>query len=209
MKKLVLFLGIIAAGLTACNLEPELGELVQDMLVQTLYDEGEINGTENIFETYSTFTIREDTIGFVSSRYADTILVDDSGNDYVSSVVNLAKDSVLASGFSEDDANPDFAVNIVVLDNFSFVQTINYPGYYPGYYGYYGYYYPYVSTYYASYGTMVIEVVDIRNYAANGNKYKVIWKAIIGDLYATVDLETKTLEAITQAFQQSPYLEKN
>jgi hypothetical protein len=54
---------------------------------------------------------------------------------------------------------------------------------------------------------MVIEIVDVKN--ATGNDYKVIWKAFIGDLYTTFDLKTKTLEAIDQAFVQSPYISKD
>lgn len=197
--------------LTGCNLEPQLGELVKDMVVQTQYDEESINVSQNIFTTYATFTIREDTIGFVSTRYSNTNIVDGAGDDFVKPVSRLVRDSVLASGFIRvaPTANPDFAVNVTVLDNFNFFQTITYPGYYPGYYGYYGYYYPYVSTYYSSYGTLVIEIVDVKNYVANGNKYKVIWKAYMGDLYATIDLKAKTLEAVTQAFKQSPYIRKD
>ena len=64
-----------------------------------------------------------------------------------------------------------------------------------------------MNTYSAQYASMVIEIVDIKN--ATGNDYKVIWKAFIGDLYTTFDLKTKTLEAIDQAFIQSPYIQKN
>ncbi|QOI97090.1 MAG: DUF4136 domain-containing protein [Flammeovirgaceae bacterium] len=197
--------------LAGCNLEPQLGELVKDMVVQTQYDQTSINASQNIFTTYATFTIREDTIGFVSTRYTNTYIVDGTGDDFVKPVSRLVRDSVLASGFTKvaPTANPDFAVNVTVLDNFNFFQTITYPAFYPGYYGYYGYYYPFVSTYYSSYGTLVIEIVDVKNYAANGNKYKVIWKAYMGDLYATIDLKAKTMEAVTQAFKQSPYISKD
>ncbi len=200
------------AGLWGCNLEPQLGELVKDMVVQTQYDQTSVNASQNIFTTYATFTMREDTLGFVSTRYSNTFIIDGPSDDFVKPVSRLVRDNIIASGFTKvsPSGNPDFAVNVLVLDNFSFFQTIIYPGYYAGgYYGYYGYYYPFVSTYYASYGTLVIEIVDIKNYTANGNQYKVIWKAYMGDLYATVDLKVKTLEAISQAFVQSPYIIKD
>jgi hypothetical protein len=56
---------------------------------------------------------------------------------------------------------------------------------------------------------MVIQVVDNKNYVANGNKYKVIWTAFVGDLAATLDLKGKSLEAVDQAFEQSPYISKD
>jgi hypothetical protein len=206
----LIFLSVGLSVLTGCNLEPQLGELVKDMVVQTVYDQGSVNASQNIFTTYSTFTIREDTIGFVSTRYSNTYITDRPSDDFVKPVSRLVRDSILASGYTKvaPTENPDFAVNVTVLDNFNFFQTLSYPTFYPGYYGYYGYYYPIVSTYYSSYGTLVIEIVDVKNYAANGNKYKVIWKAYMGDLYATIDLKTKTLEAVSQAFSQSPYIEK-
>lgn len=215
MSRNILISLTLAALVTACEMQPETGELARYMVVQTQFDESVITGTSNIFNTYSTYIIRNDTIGYVSTSSNDTVLIDgvniSVANGFVTPVVNTARQQLNAAGFqqvSEDD-DPDFAVNIAVLQNFSFFQTINYPGFYSGYYGYYGYYYPIVNTYYSNYATMIIEIVDIRNYAANGNKYKVVWKASIGDLISTDDLRGKTLEAIEQAFAQSPYIQKN
>ncbi len=215
MKKYFLLIQAFLLGATACDLQPESGDLAKDMVVQTRYDEPSISELFNVFTTYSTFIIREDTIGFVSNTSSDTVLIDGVNmsipNGYVTPVVERVKEKLSGAGFQQvtDENDPDFAVNIAVLDNFSFFQTINYPGYYSGYYSYYGYYYPIVQTYYSNYATMVIEIVDIKNYALNGNRYKVIWKASIGDLYTTFDLRGKTLEAIDQAFIQSPYIQNN
>lgn len=200
--------------LYGCELEPQLGERVAEMVVQTNYEESSVNAEFNIFNTYSTFILRKDTIGFVSSTSSDTILIDGVNitvpGGFVTPVVNRVEHHLTAAGFNkvEEDENPDFAVNIAVLQNFNLFQTINYPGFYPGYYGYYGYYYPIVTTYYSNYATLIIEIVDIRNYSLNGNGYKVIWKASIGDLISTVDLQKKTLSAVDQAFIQSPYIDK-
>jgi hypothetical protein len=215
MKVGLVQLILYTALLSGCNMEPQIGERAADMVVQTKYDVSSINTTSNIFNTYSTFILRIDTIGYVSTRSSDTVLVDGVNinvtGGFVTPVVNRVLLHLNAAGFvkvtEEDD--PDFAVNIAVLQNFDFFQTINYPGFYPGYYGYYGYYYPIVTTYYSNYATMIIEVVDIKNFSLNGNGYKVIWKASVGDLISTVDLRAKTLEAIDQAFLQSPYINKS
>lgn len=215
MNKGIVLILICSLLVMACELEPQSGELARYMAVQTEYDQSSVNSTSNVFHTYSTFIIRNDTIGFVSTASNDTILVDGKNinvpNGYVTPVVNRIKLKLNEAGFNQvgESANPDFAVNTAVLQNFSFFQTVNYPGYYSGYYGYYNYYYPIVRTHFSNYATLVIEIVDVKNYAINGNRYKVIWKASIGDLIATDDLRGKTLEAIEQAFLQSTYIKKS
>jgi hypothetical protein len=212
MKKIAAVL--IVMSITGCAREPEVADLVKYMVVQTDYDLEKINEEENIFNDYSTFVLREDTLGFVSTYSNDTILLDQPGTriDFVNAVIEEVSTNATERGFTrvEDDENPDFAIKIVVLENFSFFQTVSYPGYYSGYYGYYGGYYgPIVDTYSSNFVTMVIEVVDIKNYAANGNKYNVIWSAYIGDLLTTVDRKNKILFAVDQAFEQSAYFSKN
>jgi hypothetical protein len=125
-------------------------------------------------------------------------------------VVDEIEENLVGAGFDYVDKteNPDFAVKVAVIQNFSFYQTISTP-YYSGYYGYYGYYYPVVSTYTSNSATFLIEIIDVKNYVVNGNKYVVAWRAYIGDLIVTQDLKGKTLEAINTAFEQSPFINKN
>jgi hypothetical protein len=212
MKRILLV--FIVIGLSGCALEPEIADLVKYMVVQTEYDDARVNDQENIFNAYNTFVLREDTLGFVSTYSNDTILMDSpsGGIDFVKAVIGKVADNAEDRGFDrvEDDEDPDFAIKIVVLENFSFFQSVSYPGYYSGYYGYYGGYYgPIVSTYSSNYVSLVIEVVDIANYADNGNKYVVVWSAFIGDLLTTDDRKNKLLQAVDQAFVQSPYFSKD
>lgn len=214
MKKIAAIL--IVVGIAGCAREPEVADLVKYMVVQTEYDLDQINETGNIFNDYSTFVLRQDTIGFVSTYSPDTILIDSdnpqSRIQFVEATIESVETHAEERGFTrvDEDEDPDFAIKIVVLENFSFFQTVNYPGYYSGYYGYYGGYYgPVVNTYSSNFVTMVIEAVDIKNYAANGNKYKVVWSAYIGDLLTTDDRTNKILTAVDQAFEQSPYFTKD
>jgi hypothetical protein len=205
---------LIVMGIAGCTREPEVVDLVKNMVVQTEYDLEEINETRNIFNDYTTFVLREDTLGFVSTYTSDSILLDEPGTriDFVNATIDEVSTNATERGFARvgDEEDPDFAIKIVVLENFSFFQTVSYPGYYSGYYGYYGGYYgPVVDTYSSNFVTLVIEVVDIKNYAANGNKYKVVWSAYIGDLLTTYDRKNKILYAVDQAFEQSPYFSKN
>lgn len=212
MRKVVGIL--LALGITACAREPEVADLVKNMVVETRYDVAAVEGSNNIFNDYSTFVLRQDTMGFVSTYSNDTILLDNPSTivDFVESTIDRVGQAAEGKGYMrvEADENPDFAIKIVVLENFSFFQTVSYPGYYSGYYGYYGGYYgPVVNTYTSNFVTMVVEVVDIKNYASNGNKYKVIWSAYIGDLLSSVNRKVKLLEAVDQAFEQSPYFSKD
>lgn len=213
MKKIAGLLALVL--LAGCVREPEVSDLVKYMVVQTQYDTGEITGEANVFNEYTTFVLREDTLGFVSTYPgADTILLDEPGSlvDFATSTIERVAGHVTERGFTrvEEDADPDFAVKIVVLENFSFFQTVSYPGYYSGYYGYYGGYYgPIVETYSSNFVTMVIEVVDIKNFVENGGRYNVVWSAYIGDLLTSDDRKNKILTAVDQAFEQSPYFSKN
>lgn len=208
---------LIVLSIAGCGREPEVSDLVKYMLVETDYNLEEINEGENIFNSYATFVLREDTIGFVSSYSPDTILIDrptepDTRIDFVTAVIDQVATNAEARGFERVEANenPDFAIKIVVLENFSFSQTVYYPGYYSGYYGYYGgYYTPVVNTYASNYVTMVIEVVDIKHAIDNDGKFIVVWSAYIGDLLTTYDRKNKILYAVDQAFEQSPYFSKN
>ncbi len=144
---------------------------------------------------------------------ADTILIDpikDGTYEFVTPVIDEIESKIIATGFTsvEEDDNPDFAVKVVVLENFSYYQTISYPSY-SGYYGYNSYYYPVVSTYYSNSATLLIEIIDVKNFALNDSKYVVVWRAYIGDLLVTLDLTGSTLEAVDRAFEQSPYINKN
>lgn len=196
-----------------CVREPDNGELVKYMVVQTEYNQNFINQTDTIFKTYSTFVIRQDTMGFVSTINDQQYITEADVPDFVQPVVNEIKNGFVNAGYTRValESDPDFSVNVIVLQNFDYYQTVNYGyGYgYPGsyYYGYYNYYYPAVSTYTSNYVTLLIQVVDAKNLV--NNKYPIIWSAYIGDLNATLDLTGRTLEAVAKAFEQSPYIQKN
>ncbi|HEY0654648.1 MAG TPA: DUF4136 domain-containing protein [Chryseosolibacter sp.] len=118
-----------------------------------------------------------------------------------------------ARGYSRVNRNqdPDVGINVLVVNDFNVFQDVIYPnnyygGYYGGYYGYNSWYsYPYVQTYAYNTGVLIIEVVDLKHLTPD-NKVKVLWTAYMGDVYSTLDLERQALEAIEQAFTQSPYL---
>jgi hypothetical protein len=199
MKKLVFF--ILVALALACQDKPELAKLVQDMVVQTSYD------TTVAFQNFTTFTMPMDTIGLVSNATDASAIV----SDYSKLITASVRNGLETKGYQYTALNqdPDLGVNVFVVNDRSVYQSVSYPGYYSGYGGYYGgysgfYNYPYINTYVSNQAILVIEIADLKNsQTANG---LVIWTANIGDLISSVDQNRKVLEAITQAFQQSPYL---
>jgi len=199
-------------SLAACDDGPDLQDLVKRMVVRTVY-------ADNInFANYNSFALAPDTLGLVSNATDDTII---TGN-YAKTVVSRIRSRMTEVGYeslSKFDG-PDLGINAYILDNQGIYQSYNYPGigiypgsYYSGFYGYGGYgyggYYGYPSVQTFSYqsGTLVIEVLDLKNPTPD-NKYQVVWSVTIGDVYTSPDPLAKSLEAINQAFEQSPYLGK-
>ncbi len=212
MRKLLFILaGIPSLFLSGCQTEPDAAKLIDEMVVSTNFD------PDADFDTYLTYAIPTDTIGFFSNRSNDTIIVA-SNSTYPAPVLNAIRSNLDARGYIRVDRteDPDIGINVMVVNDFNLFQEIVYPGgyygypgsYYSGYWGYGSYYsYPYVNTYAYNTGVLVIEMVDLRNRTPD-NKVKVVWDAYIGDVYSTINRIAQSEEGIDQAFLQSPILDK-
>lgn len=192
----------------ACQPEPDALRLLDQLVVSTNYD------TEADFSTYATYSMATDTIGFVSNKNPKDTIITQSKSTYPRAVLEQVKSNLDNAGYTRVAANqnPDLRINVYVVNDFNLFQQVVYPSYYyPSYYGYgygYGGYsgYPYVNTYATNTGSLVLEILDLKNITPN-NTVKVIWSAYMGDVYSTIDLIKQSKEAIDQAFVQSPYLE--
>jgi hypothetical protein len=211
MKRHRLLLALVLTGFVfnACHPEPDSVELIDQLVVATNYD------PEADFSTYTTYAIPTDTIGFISNNSNDTIIVASDSN-FPRPILTAIRENLNARGYSRVDKNqdPDLGINVLVVNDFNVFQEVVYPSYgYPGNYysGYYGYnswyYYPYINTYAYNTGVLIIEIVDLKNRTPD-NKVKVVWDAYMGDIYSTLDRIPQSEDAIDQAFDQSPYLEK-
>lgn len=208
MIRSALITSIILLGFTfySCQPEPAASELVRDMVVQTSFDQ-----SAN-FSTYTTYSIPLDTIGQIYNEAPNDTIITGS---YARLVTNVVNNNFARAGYNRVDRSqdPDVGINVFVIRDLTVSQYVSYPGNYGGYFGgYYGYSvfygYPYVSTYISSSGTLIIEMVDLKNKDAQGNA-RVIWSAFIGDIITSIDRDAKTQEAVNQAFAQSPYLIKS
>jgi len=204
MFRKFLFAGFIASAFWSCHPEPDGAKLLDELVVSTNYD------PSADFSEYLTYALPVDTIGFVSNTDEnDTIRVYSGSFPYPRKVIQAAQaelDNLYQGGRVPADQNPDLGVNLYVVSNLNLFQQVVYPSYYSGYYGYSGYYYyPYVQTYAYNTATLVLEIVDLKN--KTNNQVKVIWSAYLGDVINSLDYEQQSVDAIHQAFLQSPYLD--
>ena len=203
-KLLILLAGAVIV--CSCQKEPDNLKLYDELVVSTNFDR------EATFGSYATYAIPTDTIGFFSNaRPNDTILVTDGTTDCPRKVLQRITQNMNDRQYTRVARNqdPDLGVNVYVVNDLNLFQQVVYPNYYyPSYYGYGSYYsYPYVGTYAYNTGSLVIELVDLKNRTPD-NKVKVIWSAYMGDVYSTIDLDEQSVEAIDQAFIQSNYVGK-
>ncbi len=210
MKRTLVIIKIavgVLFGLSSCQPKPNLSDLVRDMVVQTSYDK-----TVN-FSSFSTYAMPLDTIGQIyNASPKDTLII----GEYAQVISREVKSMLDKSGYSQvgRKQNPDLAIAIFVVRNYSQFTSVVYPVggyssyYYPSYYGYGGYYnYPYIQSYSSSTATLILEILNLRDRNSQ-NQAKVIWIANIGDVLASPDLLQKSKEGVDQAFAQSTYIKK-
>jgi hypothetical protein len=202
MKRVARFFCLVAVVviMVQCEPQPDDLKLFDEYVVSTNY-----NKTVD-FNSYATYSIKSDTIGLISNNINDdTIIV---GTNYARPVVQQVRSNLDSRGFTEvaPDENPDLAINIYIVKNLNIYQQYNPGYYYPSYSGYYNYYYGYpgVTTYVSNTGILVVELVDLKNIV--GGQVKIIWNAQMGDVFSSIDLNKQSMDAIDQAFAQSPFI---
>ncbi|HVY73950.1 MAG TPA: DUF4136 domain-containing protein [Puia sp.] len=187
----------------SCRKSPNLDQLSANPVVATNVD------VKADFTSYRTYFI-SDTVAYVGDNPSDTILTDNTAQQLVATV----KQNMTARGyqFVDRSANPDLGINMGVAKITS--ATTIYPGWwwdYPGwwdpwYWGwYYPYYYPWSVTYIVTTGTVLIDLIDLKN-ASEDHKVEVVWTAVVGGALGN-DYNTnlqRGIDGINQAFTQSP-----
>ena len=205
--KTIPILSIIAAGalLLSCQKDPDSDKLDSSYLVYTNYD----SGTD--FKNFDTYYV------------IDSILI--IGNGEKTSYWNNANSDKVVNAFAmqlegagyQPAASVDDADVVLQL---SYINTTYYftafghgPWWnsYPGYWtwGGWGLYYPYSFSYSYSTGSIIGELVDTNSPTVLNDKLTVVWNSYICGLLNGNNLSlTRTMDAIAQAFKQSPYMKK-
>jgi len=193
----------------SCASYPGLdSRLAEDLVDITKYD------VNTAFSQFRTFSI------------VDSVTVIKNGTDSTR-VLNPQAQSLLAEITANMQArgytlvnlktgNPDLGINVAVVK----VTNISYyyPGWYWDYYGYYdpaywgysgyGYWYPYYPpevTYYNS-GTVIIDMLDLKNAKIHDNKLYVVWNAYIRGLMTGYHTTQDILGNVDQCFAQTPQI---
>jgi len=208
MKLLLTSLLGASAFFLACTKDP-LNHLTpeESRIYVTSYD------SSAVFSSYKTYSIA-DSVTVIDNGIAKKDL---SGADaaYIAAVdQNMQQRGYVKVGRNQ---NPDIAINVSRIYNTStgLIDYTDYWDYYggywdPGYWGYpgYSYYVPYVyGVYQVTEGLMSIDMFDLKNAAAHGNKLDLLWNGLVrgeGVFNANVaDTAVQTL------FNQSSYLKAN
>ncbi|HEY8938054.1 MAG TPA: DUF4136 domain-containing protein [Cyclobacteriaceae bacterium] len=205
--KLLVVLPLVILLIEGCEPKPDSAELLDQLVVQTYNDDTVAYGL------YSTFAIPTDTIAFYSNTYnAPSYITPADAPDFVSPVVNRVITNMTNRHYTKvsKKSNPDLGVNVSIVHDYSVYQSYyGGGGYGGGYYGYGGYYGGgYVVTTEENRGSLIVEIVDLKNKTVD-NKVKVVWTATLSDLFNAIDQTKESIDAIDQAFKQSPYIVTN
>ena len=205
MKNRHLFLPLFLVLFFACRKYPDTSKLSTNFVVQTSKEPGVD------FSKYKTYYI-SDTIASIGT--IDSVWFDDDSKKLVEAV----KSNMNARGFTlvaNSHFNPDLGLGLTVIKDLNL--GVVYPGWWWGYWGgcYWGYcgyppYYPWYGggfVYTVPTGTIVLDMIDLKN-AAGSEKLTVPWGSVMsGGLGNTANDIQLGVDAIDQAFTQSPYLQ--
>ncbi len=204
MKKI----SILALALTcmlgvSCQKDPDTDNLDGSYLVYTNYD------TDTDFKSINSFYV------------IDSILIIDNSeksnywnNSNSQKIVNAFEAQFATAGYEEaegiDDA--DVVLQLSYINNTYYFTSYgqgpwwnSYPGYWN--WGNWGWYYPYSFSYSYSTGSIIGELVNTNAPTPLDDKLTVVWNTYICGLLNGNNLSmSRTMEAISQAFNQSPYL---
>ncbi|MCX6283550.1 MAG: DUF4136 domain-containing protein [Bacteroidetes bacterium] len=196
--------------MVSCATYPAMDTRLEEDLVDiTKYDVG------TDFTQFKTFSI-VDSVSVISDKDSLKILDAQAG-----ALLNQITVNMQARGYAKVNrktSKPHLGINVGV------VKTTNvsyyYPGWYwdygyydPSYWGYYGYnyYYPYYPPTVSSYsiGTVIIEMLDLKNAPAHDNKLYVVWVAAIRGLMTGYHTTQDILGNVDQCFAQTPQIWTN
>ena len=205
--KTIPILSIIAAGalLLSCQKDPDSDKLDSSYLVYTNYD----SGTD--FKNFDTYYVIDSILIIGNSDKASYW-----NNNNSQKIVNAYEAELESVGYipTEESEEADLILQLSYVNNTYYFTSFG-PGpwwnSYPGYWnwGGWGWYYPYNFTYSYSTGSIIGELIDTNAPTPQNDKLTVVWNSYICGLLDGNNLSlSRTMEAIDQAFEQSPYLMK-
>ena len=206
MKKLTLLMfAAVCIVLVSCQKEPDTDKLDNHYLVYTNYD------SNTDFGSFENFYVI-DSILIIGNSEKPTYW----NNSNSQKIINAYSDKLESCGYImvPTAQEADVILQLSYINNTYYFTSFG-PGpwwnSYPGYWnwGGWGWYYPYTFNYSYSTGSIIAELVDTQTPSPQKNKLTVIWNSYICGLLNGNNLSfSRTIDAINQAFTQSPYLNK-
>ncbi|MCD8043369.1 MAG: DUF4136 domain-containing protein [Tannerellaceae bacterium] len=208
-KKLIIFSWLLICF--ACQKDPDTSKLDNDFPVLTDHD------TSANFNTYTSYYI-PDSVLVIDGNERATYWTDSRADEIIGAFVR----NMNSRGYTQtlDKEEADLGLQVSYIEDAYYFYGYDdpywwwgYPGYwYPGYWGGWGnWYYSYPVTYYYNVGSLLAEMVDLRNGAQRADRtLPVIWTAYMSGLLASsnsINIQLAT-RAIDQAFAQSAYIKK-
>ncbi|WP_298301781.1 DUF4136 domain-containing protein [Hydrotalea sp.] len=202
------FIAIAFLGLVSCTKNSAVNNLSNpDTRIYITQRDSTVN-----FSSYKTFSI-DDSVTVLDNGQSSRSLTP-TGQAFIDAITKYMQQG----GYTlvTKAANPDLGINVTYI-NTTTTGIIDYSSYYdyyggyydPTYWGYggYGYYSPYMyGTYQINSGALSIDMLDLKNAAANG-KIKIVWNGLIrGEGIADATTADSQVQAL---FSQSPYLKTN
>jgi hypothetical protein len=207
MRRLLCILITISLLGLSCQKSPDFDQLSANFIVATNLD------PKTNFANYKTYYI-SDTIAVATTNPNDSLWFDAKAKQLVDAV----KQNMASRGFQfvPKGAKPDMGINMIAVKNVSI--GVVYPGWGWGYGGYwdpwywgwyYPYYYPWSVAYSVTTGTVAFDLINLKNAQAD-QKLSILWTSVMGGaLGLTSDDIANGVNAINQAFTQSPTVKTN
>lgn len=203
-------IALAAVAFCSCQKEPSTSDLHGDYLVYTARD----TGTD--FTAIDSYYL-PDSILLIGNSDRTEYWKDEVAQQIISAVA----DRMNAAGYtrSTDKTTANVGIQMSYVKQVTYFVGYNnpywwwyYPYYWtPGYWGdWLGWHYPYSVYYGYTAGSLLTEMLDLEADRESGKKLPVIWDSFAGGLLtddSSLNLQ-RTLEAVAQAFEQSPYLSK-
>lgn len=213
MKKSLLIFAVAGSLLTlaACQKEPSTSDLQNDYLVYTDHDAA----TE--FSKFNTVFV-PDSILLLGNTKERVYWKDEDAREIIDAVVRNFEQCGYTR--SNDRETADLGVQMSYVENVNYFigggpyWWWDYPYYWsPGFWGdWNGWYYPYSVVYQYASGSMLTELISLKESIVEGDKkkLKIVWDSYICGLISSSKRlnQQRTLEALDQSFAQSPYLKK-
>ena len=202
---------LLAVAVVSCQKEPSTSGLHEDYLVYTDYDQqADFSDVETVYLPASILVI--------GNADKTEYWKDADAQEIIGTVADLMESRNFVR--TDDKETAQTGLQISYVERVTYFVGYDYPywwWYYPyywapGYWGdWLGWHYPYQVYYGYTAGSMLIEMVDLTADRQSNRKLPVIWDSFIGGLLTSshkVNMQ-RTLDAVNQAFMQSPYLETN